>query len=458
MTPRDTIAAVSTPPGRGAVAMIRVSGPEALRLVRRIAPRLDADPSPRRAELVRLGDPETGRGIDRALVTFFPGPESYTGEDLVEVSTHGGRLVPSLVLRALEALGARQARPGEFTERAYLNGKVDLVQAEGVRDVIEAGSAEFHAAALHQMEGGLSRRLAALRQDLVRLEALLAHHIDFPDEDEPPTPVGRIAEEGRRVATRLDALLESAPRGQLLRDGALVVLAGRPNAGKSSLFNALLGMERAIVSEEPGTTRDAVEAPVSIQGYPFRLVDTAGIREAEGEVERIGVEVARGYLKGADIVVLCVSAEWGWGSPEEGFLATAAGVPTVVVETKIDRWPESAEAPGRGADGLEVVRVSAKEGDGVAGLGSLLVEAAFERGVSSSSDVAVFLTRERQVRGVRDAHEEVTAFVEALEAGLPAEVASTHLRPAESALEELLGIISPEDVLDRVFSEFCIGK
>jgi tRNA modification GTPase len=395
-------------------------------------------------------------------VTFFRAPASYTGEDLVEISTHGGVFVPTRLIGALVRAGARLARAGEFTERAYLNGKLDLVQAEAVKDLVDAQSEAMGRAAVHQVEGGLSRRLSTLREGLVGLEALLVHHIDFPDEDEPATPVKDIVARGRELSRSLRALLGTAEEGELLRGGALVVIAGRPNAGKSSVFNALVGRERAIVTPEPGTTRDALEAQVSFYGYPFRLVDTAGIRDAAGAVERLGIEVARRYLRAADVVLLCASAEWGWGVEEDRFLAELdPDAVVVVLRTKSDLFgadhPERSE-PEIGAAGKTAVSVSAVTGAGIEEVKTVLRDLVFRGLASGEGAFELVLTGRRQSEGVRIAAEEVEAFIDALESGLPAEMAATHLRPAESALEELIGVIRPDDVLARVFADFCIGK
>jgi tRNA modification GTPase len=454
----DTIASVSTAPGLGAIAVVRMSGPAALPILRRLSPELPDEPDARRAMLADVRDPESGELLDRAVVTSFPGPASYTGEDMVEVSCHGGRLVPELVVDACVRAGARRADPGEFTRRAYLRGKLDLVQVEAVADLIEARSRALHRAALGQLERGLSVRIAALRQALVGLEALLAHHIDFPEEDEPPTPLGEVSARAGTVVAEIDVLLRTAPEGELLREGALTVLAGRPNVGKSSLYNALAGQERAIVTEEPGTTRDALEIGLQLGGFPFRLVDTAGLRESGERIERIGIEVTRRYLERADLVLLCVPAADGLGDEERAFLAEVEDVPVVLVETKADaagaREESADDAPTTVAGKL---RVSARTGQGLDQLRQLLPELAYSAMVSISPEVPV-LTRRRHADGLRLARTELEAFRRALEEGLPPEVASTHLRPAETALEELLGVISVEDVLDAVFAEFCVGK
>ncbi|HST57203.1 MAG TPA: tRNA uridine-5-carboxymethylaminomethyl(34) synthesis GTPase MnmE, partial [Longimicrobium sp.] len=382
--PADTIAAIATAQGRGAVALLRVSGPDALAVLHRIAPAV-GDVQPRAQRLVALRHPGTGELLDRGLVTYFAAPASYTGEDTLEIATHGGVLTPQLVLDALLAAGARAAEPGEFTRRAYLNGKLDLLQAEAVADLVDGRSRALHRAAVHQMERGLSRRVSELRDAVIGTEALIAYSIDFPEEDEPPVPPARIQASARDVIDRIDALLATAPEGELLREGALTVLAGRPNSGKSSLFNALLGTERAIVTEIPGTTRDALEASASVDGYPFRLVDTAGLRETEDRVEGIGIEVARRYLAGADLVLFCVEARRAVDADERAFLAGIPCARLVLVRTKTDALPGApgdvdADAEGDtvgDADGPVTVPVSAATGDGIAELRRALLAKAF---------------------------------------------------------------------------------
>jgi tRNA modification GTPase len=326
------------------------------------------------------------------------------------------------------------------------------VQAEAVADLIEGRSRALRRVAIGQLDRGLSERVAELRSALLGLEALLVHHLDFPEEDDPPAPVGRIAARADEVAAALAGLLETAAEGELLREGARVVLAGRPNSGKSSLFNALLGQERAIVTEVPGTTRDALEATVSLGGFPFRLVDTAGLRETDDRVERIGVEVARRHLAGADLVLLCVEGARPLDAEERAFLG-GSGAPVVVARTKADLLPPATPVPAEeGACGA--VRVSTREGDGLAELRALLPRLVYRGLVAADADAPV-ITRARQARAAALA---LGAFAQALRDGVGPEVAAAHLRPAESALEELLGVITPDEVLDRVFADFCVGK
>ena len=452
--PADTITAIATPQGRGAVALLRVSGPGALDVLHRIAPRL-GDVRPRAQRLAALRHPDTGELLDRGLVTFFAAPTSYTGEDTVEIATHGGVLTPQLVLDALLAAGARPAEPGEFTRRAYLNGKLDLLQAEAVADLIDGRSRALHRAAVHQMERGLSDRIAELRGAVIGTEALIAYSIDFPEEDEPPVPPARIQASARDVIARIDALLATAPEGELLREGALTVLAGRPNSGKSSLFNALLGTERAIVTDIPGTTRDALEASASVDGYPFRLVDTAGLRETSDRVEGIGIEVARRYLAGADLVLFCVEAGREVDGDERAFMAGIPSNRLIAVRTKTDARQEGAADADPG--GIVTVTVSATTGAGIAELRRALLAKAFG-GILGEPGEAPLVTRERHARALRAARDEVAAFLDAMDAAVPMEFAATHLRDAVAALEDLVGLVSVDDVLDRVFGSFCVGK
>ena len=484
----DTIAALATAAGPGAIALVRMSGSEAFQILRALTPD-HVDPAPRTASVRSLTNGQGGDLLDRALVTTFPRPESYTGEDMVEISCHGGWLVPRMILDACVALGARLAEPGEFTRRAVLYGKMDLVQAEAVLDLIEGRSKAQHDAALFQVERGLSRRISELREQFVTVEAYLAHHIDFPEEDEAPVSVDGVVEAAWALREALEELLETAPEGELLREGALTVLAGPPNSGKSSLYNALLGEERAIVTDVPGTTRDALEAVISVGGFPFRLVDTAGLRDSDDRVEGMGIEVARRYLERADLVLFCVEFQADLGSAEHEFLSGLADVPTVLLRTKVDlalggrasvdrafEAPASGDRasttgaaedlasvdPGNGdrsqiANVRESLDLSVVDGTGLGRLQAILPELVYGGLVRAGASVPT-LTRARQSEAVQKARDQVVAFIEALGEGTPVEVASALLRPAETALEELLGLISTDEILDRVFRDFCIGK
>jgi tRNA modification GTPase len=447
----DPIAAIATPPGRSAIAVIRLSGRGAWDVAARVLVPFVTD-TPRTLRRARAIHAESGEQLDEVLYAVFAAPASYTGEDLVEVSTHGGLLAPAEVLAALLAAGARLAAPGEFTRRAVANGKLDLLQAEAIGDLVEATSAAQRRAALGQLDRGLSDRIERLRAQLLELEALLSYEIDFPEEDDGPVPAARVAAAVARLREALAGLLATSGEGERLRDGALAVIAGAPNVGKSSLFNALLGTARAIVTEVPGTTRDAIEAHAVCGGFPFRLVDTAGLRERGDRIERLGIEVSRRYLAAADIVLCCIEAGRAV-TPEERAFLDGLAVPAVVVRTKLDAVPRDARwSPEAG----EVV-VSALTGDGIAALRARLAQAAFG-GLIAQADVMPLVTRERHRVALGRAMGEIDAFARARASAVDAAVAGTHLRAAVTALEDLIGLVTPDDVLDRVFATFCVGK
>lgn len=480
----STIAALATPPGRGALAVVRVSGPGAHAIAERVL-----RPWPiaaRRATLCAVHEPgDGGVLLDRAVVTRFEAPGSYTGEDAVEVTTHGGAQVPAAVLAAFVDAGARPALPGEFTRRAVLNGRLDLVQAEAVGDLIDARSGAMHRAALAQLDGGLSRRVAALREGLLDLEALLAYDIDFPEEDEGPVAPARVTASAQALLGALDALLATAPAGALVRDGATVVIAGAPNAGKSSLFNALLGERRAIVTAVPGTTRDAIEAVLDTHPFPLRLVDTAGLRESADVVERLGIEVSERYLARAELVLACGEGAAAVGAAAARVRALTAA-PVVGVWTKADLAPAGADgrggpppnttiapsAPPSTTDStavgtaapatspIPILPVSAETGAGLSALvAHLLDQLARRHGATAESGAEPLVMRVRHRQALTTARAELAAFAEAWERRtLPAPVAAVHVRAAIGALEELIGAVDVEEVLGRVFSTFCVGK
>ena len=446
----DTIAAVATPNGRGALALVRLSGPDAFAIA---AKHLESmPPQPRVAHLcnVRDGNNEL---LDQALVTLFPAPNSFTGEDTVELSTHGGYLVPSSIVAALISSGARQAFPGEFTRRAVLNSKLDILQAEAIGDLIDARSQTMQRTALGQLDGGLSRRLLALRDSLIGLEALIVYDIDFPEEDDGPVPRDRIDKAATEIFGSLKALLATAPAGELIREGAIIVIAGPPNAGKSSLFNALLGRSRAIVTEIPGTTRDALEAVIDSGKWPLRLVDTAGLRDTDDRIERLGIEVSERYLADAHAVLAC--AETPRGLEETvSLIKRSSNAPVLRVRTKADLVSFSEESNGQ----QPVIAVSAETGVGLQNLLGALDELLSREHGEIPPDLPI-LTRARHRHGLTVACSEIEQFHRAWqEDRLPATIAAVHLRTAVSTLEELIGTVEVEDIFDRVFSSFCVGK
>jgi tRNA modification GTPase len=446
---RDTIAAVATAPGRAALAIVRMSGPRALEIARRlVAPWPEA---PRRTRLARASD-ETGALLDEGLLTYYEAPASFTGEDVVEFTCHGGPLAPGLIVATLAAAGARPAEPGEFTRRAVLNGKLDLLQAEAVGDLADAASRSALRVALSQLDGGLSRRINALRERIIEVEALAAYDIDFPEEDDGPVSPERILGAARDVIAQIDALATTAPVGELIREGACVVIAGAPNVGKSSLFNAMLGRRRAIVTEIPGTTRDALEAVTEALGWPIRLVDTAGLRESSDMVEKLGIEVSREYLERADVVLACGDSAESLAHVGNA-IASLSNAPVVRVRTKADLLTP--------ADRLKVsdaVCASAETGEGLADVAeAVAVALSLVRGALQLD--APLVTRERHRFALNAARGELAEFVQVWEARrIPPVIAAVHLREATRILEELVGAVDVEDVLSKLFSTFCVGK
>jgi tRNA modification GTPase len=444
----DTIAAIATPAGRGALAVIRLSGPNAFSIAKK-----HVFPWPPESRMAHLSTVRNDKEVlDQALVTIFPAPNSFTGDDTVEISTHGGYVVPGSVVATLISTGARQALPGEFTRRAVLNGKLDLLRAEAIGDLIDARSRAMQRAALTQLDGGLSRRLSRLREDMIDLEALIAYDIDFPEEDDGPVSHDKIQRATAELVVSLRALLATAPTGEIVREGALVVIAGPPNAGKSSLFNALLGRSRAIVTEIPGTTRDAIEAIIDDGKYPVRLVDTAGLRETAELIERLGIEVSERYLSAADVVLACSDNRDGMEKTISVVESKSEAV-LIPVRTKGDLFTKRDQLTGRAA-----IFVSAETGDGLQELLGA-IDIAIESRYGEIVAEAPILTNARHRQALATALSEAEQFEKAWhEEMLPAPVASVHLRSAVYVLEELIGNVDVDDVFDRVFSTFCVGK
>lgn len=446
----DTIVALATSPGRSAIAVTRISGSNAHIFASHLV-----SPWPieaRHVTLCRIFD-ALGDTIDHGLVTAFFSPDSFTGEDIVELSTHGGSYVAARLINALISLGAREARAGEFTRRAVLNGKLDITQAEAIGDLIDARSRSMHRAALGQLDGGLSRRIEVLRSQLLSVAAMIAYDIDFPEEDDGPVPRDRIAAETGEILRSLEQLLATIPTGEMIREGAVVVIAGEPNVGKSSLFNALLGESRAIVTEIPGTTRDAIEGIIETREWPVRLVDTAGFRETSDKVERMGIEVSESYLQRAHVILACGDSQ---ASIERtlGALEGKSDAPTLHVRTKSDLR----DGKGEPADHAGDVGVSAETGLGLKELLDLIDSSLTETVGETVTEIPI-LTRTRHIRAIREARNELMMFKELWKtANLPAPVAAVHLQTATAALEGLVGVVSTDDVLDRVFSSFCVGK
>ena len=440
----DTIAAIATPAGRGAIGVVRLSGPA----VSAIAAGLIGEPlPPRRAHLASFRD-AAGAALDRGIALYFPQPSSYTGEDVLELQGHGGPVVLALVLERCIELGARLAEPGEFTRRAFLNGKLDLAQAEAVADLIEASTERAARSALRSLAGEFSNRIAALQQQLTELRVLFEASFDFPEEE-----LDVLKESGAHARlTRLNAAfaetLRSAHHGALMRDGIRVVLAGPPNVGKSSIINALTGEDVAIVTAVPGTTRDLLHATVAVQGIPVHLIDTAGLRVTDDPVESIGVERAQGAARDADVVLLV--DECGSAVPDDQ--GKLEGIPDTIVRVhnKIDLV--SGLVPRMSTlDGETHVWVSAKLGDGVDLLRRALVQAVGAEGLTEG----IFMARQRHLDALREAHGHARQATSTTETP---EFAAEELRLAQQALSRITGEYGADDLLGEIFSRFCIGK
>ncbi len=441
----DTIAALATPPGVGALAIIRMSGPQAADILRACTGR-KKPLEPRRATLVRLRS-EAGHVLDEAVATHFVAPASFTGEDVVELCCHGGLLVVRRVLERLLACGARPAEPGEFSRRAFENGRLDLTQAEAVMDVISAGSDLALRAAHNQLHGLLSRRVEAVADRLINVAAHVEAYIDFPDEDIAPDTVESLLAGLDAVEAELRALLATADEGRLLREGVRTAIIGAPNVGKSSLLNCLLGYERAIVSPTAGTTRDTVEASVTLGALRLQLVDTAGLHESTDAIERAGMDRSRRAEAEADLVLVVADASLPPDLPEG---ALSSSVPRLLLLNKCDLGVHPAWSDYPGA-----LRLSCKSGEGIAALAAA-VEARFLTTPAEADSFTAINTRHRYA--LQQALDALAQARASLEAGESPELTDVPLREALDALGSITGRIDTEDILSRVFATFCLGK
>ncbi len=444
----DTIVAVATPAGRGGIGVVRVAGPEAVRIAGALTGR--GDFTPRHATFATVTD-ATGAGIiDEVVVTWFQAPRSYTGDDVVEIAAHGSPPVLHAIVERACGLGARLAEPGEFTFRAYLNGRLDLVQAEAVADLVNAVTPAQARVAVDQLEGTLSARIRAIDERLFDLVARLEASLDFPEEGFHFITREEAREALTGVAQDLSALLSDGRRGRLIREGRLVVIAGRPNVGKSSLFNALVGANRAIVTARAGTTRDVLTETVDIGGVPVTLVDTAGVRETIDEIEAEGVRRAQEALEASALSVVVLDGSAPLGDDDRRLLASVPA-PRVIAVNKADRPP--AWPPVELGD--VVIHTSTITGAGLDDLRRALVDQL--SGEESLRDHPV-ISNTRHLQCATEAHGSVQRAGEALTAGAAEEVVLAELAPAREALEHLTGKRTPDDLLAHVFSRFCVGK
>ena len=451
----DTIAAISTPIGEGGIAIIRVSGLRAFDVADRVFHSRRGRPSDFPSHTLHFGTVDSnGDVIDQVMLAVMRAPRTYTKEDTVEINCHGGVLTARKVLTLCLQSGARLAEPGEFTKRAFLNGRLDLTQAEAVMDLIRAKSDRAHAAAIHELEGHLSAKINQAQDRLLTVLAHIEAHIDFPDEDLGPEVRDDLVRSTGEILSFLQSLLATAREGKILRDGVSVAIVGRPNVGKSSLLNALLGKDRSIVTPTPGTTRDTIEESASIRGVPFRFTDTAGIRRTRGTAEQLGVNRSHKALADSEIVLHVCDASRPLTAGDYEIMRTCRNRNAILVLNKAD-LPQRLHLPVTITD-HECVLVSALRGDGLDILRTKLVDLAYS-GTVGIADVDVAINA-RHTASLETAYKYLTGACHMLKTIEPLEIVSQHLRKSLDCMGEIVGKTSTDDILDRIFSAFCIGK
>ena len=452
---RDTIAAISTPVGEGGIGIVRISGPAALSIARSIfKAKTNGGLKSHRFSYGDVVQPASGDIIDETMLVYMKGPNSYTREDVVEIQCHGGTLVVSRILALVVAQGARLAQPGEFTKRAFLNGRIDLVQAEAIMDVIASRTDASLTLAQHQREGLLSRRIDVVKDGILYALAYVEALIDFPEEEIDVAVERDVLGRVTPALAELDSLIDGFEEGRVLRDGVSVVIAGKPNVGKSSLLNTLLKEKRAIVTSVPGTTRDVIEEVVNINGLPVKLLDTAGIRESEDQVEQEGVRLSLDRIPKADLVLFVDDGSGPFTVEDLAILQAIGSKSLIVVRNKSD-LPPRAELPAGTV--APTVEISTLTGAGVPELRAAIT-AAFMHGHAIDGREFVAVSRARHRDALLKARASLQGFVINLQAGVNMELLPIDLREALDAVGEVTGETTADDVLDRIFSSFCIGK
>jgi tRNA modification GTPase len=452
----ESIVAIATPPGRGAIATVRVSGPKAFEVARRQIRCRGKKPSARTARRVRFLDFE-GRLLDEVVITFFPGPNSYTGEDLVEVSCHGSPVIAQSIVDTFLRAGVRMAEPGEFTLRAVLHGKMDLLQAEAVQDLVESKTDLQAHCAVSQLSGRLSSVLTAVRRDLLDVLCELETRLEFVEERVGLAPAEELLERVQKADRELAGLEDSFQEGRIVHEGALVVLAGKPNVGKSSIFNCLVGADEAIVTDVPGTTRDALKETIDLNGIPVRLVDTAGIRKGdEHSVEQLGVERSLRNLREADLVLFVVDGSSQFGEEDVRIWGEIRKQPYLILINKID-LPKKVRLPGEvSAGSVGRVELSALQSWNLDGVRTGVLKGFYP--ASRAAKERPTMTRLRHKQCVERARKELRSATSGAPGKQEEEIISFHLRRALDALGELTGEVTTEEILGQIFSSFCIGK
>lgn len=453
----DTIAAIATPLGESGIGVIRISGSHAYAVGDAIFCSPSGKPlAQRRDRSIQHGlvVADDGRPVDEVLMLIMKGPHSYTAEDVLEIQCHGGRKALEEILSLVLAHGARLANPGEFTQRAFVNGRIDLAQAEAVMDVIQAKSRQGLTSAVNQLEGRLSKVIGAMRHELTDFITRLEVTIDYPEEDLEDITVPDVAGAIRKQLASLDEMLEASHDGRIIRDGVMAAIAGTPNAGKSSLLNRLLQEDRAIVTDVPGTTRDVLEEWISLKGVPVCLVDTAGIRETDDTVEKIGVTKAKAYMEKADIILVVIDSSRPLSEEDRAILEDTKERNVLIVLNKSDLTPVVAEKD-LGQYGHPVLSLSAGTGEGLEALKEQLLSLALSHADTAGS---ALLTNTRHIELVRQSREALKRALDSIEAGMPVDCAVVDLREAWDLLGSITGDTVHDDMVEEIFSRFCLGK
>ena len=454
----ETITAISTPPGEGAISIVRLSGDDAVAIANKVFRGKNLNKVP--SHTINYGhivDPDSGRVIDEVMVSVMRAPRTYTCEDVVEINTHGGIVATNRTLQLVMAAGARMAEPGEFTKRAFLNGRIDLTQAESVMDVIRAKTNRAAQVAEDQLGGNLRELIDGLRQDIVNTLAKVEVNIDYPEYDAEQMTADAVAKCAKQASAKLTELLATAESGKILREGLATAIVGRPNVGKSSLLNHLLDEDKAIVTDVPGTTRDVLEEYVNVRGVPLRLVDTAGIHSTEDKVEKIGVERSLKALKAADLVLLVLDASRPLSDEDRQLLDATSDKKRIVILNKQD-LPQKLD-PDELATLIEpgeLISTSVMTTGGVDALETKISQL-FNTGIENSQN-AVVVSNARQAGLMRQAQNSLKSVHEGLEAGMPLDLVQIDLTEAWTKLGEITGDAAPDELITTLFSQFCLGK
>lgn len=457
LTEFDTIAAISTPIGEGGISIVRMSGEEAVQIANRVFKGKDLEKVP--SHTIHYGyivDPANDSMIDEAMVTVLRAPKTFTREDIVEINCHGGIVVTNHILQLLLANGARMADPGEFTKRAFVNGRIDLTQAESVMDIVRAKTDKARQVAVGQLVGGLHSKINELRQNLLDTLANVEVNIDYPEYDADQVTAKQMRAASETIIAKIDKLLQSAQEGTILRNGLATAIVGQPNVGKSSLLNYLTQSDKAIVTDVAGTTRDTLEEYVSVRGVPLKLIDTAGIHDTDDKVEKIGVARSQKALEQADLVLLLIDASQELNDEDRALLELTANKKRIIVLNKSDLGQKVTPEEMKVISGSEVVATSILKEDNLSSLEDLIKQLFFS-GIENSQD-QILVTNQRQVGLLNKAKQQLKDVIQAVDDEVPVDIAQIDLTGAWETLGEITGDSAPDELINALFSQFCLGK